>query len=109
MTSNGNYPLMTQSEYDKAPFNEQDPPTKMVNVCCSQSLSRENSIIAEYDEYEEEFMHLANDYMLNHETPLSLIKEFMKCLKSGKFPDYPEYWIKECKHWNEDETEVVES
>lgn len=100
---------MMQSEYDNAPFNEQDPPVKEVNVCCSQSLSKDNNILAEYDDYNEEFIALHNDYRQAHETPLSIIKEFKKCLQKRELPKDIPYWLRECKGWNEDETEVVES
>lgn len=106
---NGNYPCMMQSEYDKAPFNEQDPPKKEVCVCCSQSLSREDNILAEYDDFDEEFTQIENDYIHEHETPLSLIKEFKECLESRRLPTSIDYWLQECNGWNEDETEVVEA
>lgn len=109
MNLTGNYPLMSQSEYANAPFNEQDPPMKEVNVCCSQSLSRESNILAEYDDYNEEFMALPNDYLRCHETPLSIINQFKRCLKKRQLPKDIEYWLRECKEWNEDEMEVVES
>jgi hypothetical protein len=104
-----NYPYMMQSEYDNAPFNEQDPPKKEVCVCCSQSLSREDNILAEYNDFDEEYIQLENDYTYEHETPLSLINKFKKCLQSGKLPENFNYWIAECSGWNEDETEIVES
>nr|DAW35373.1 MAG TPA: hypothetical protein [Caudoviricetes sp.] len=107
--NNGNYPLLTQSEYNNAPFNEQDPPLKEVDVCCSQSLSRDVNILAEYDDFNEEFICLANDYFLKHETPLSLIEEFYRCLKKGDLPSNTKYWMKECKGWIEDEMDVVEN
>lgn len=100
---------MTQSEYDNAPFNEQDPPMKEVSVCCSQSLSRDSNILAEYDDYDECFIALPNDYRQAHETPLSIINEFKECMKKGRLPDNIKYWLQECEGWNEDETEVVES
>lgn len=109
MNLNDNYPIMMQSEYDNAPFNKQDPPMKEVNVCCSQSLSKEVNIHAEYDDFNDEFIWLESDYCRAHETPLSIINEFKYCLKSGKLPVNTDYWINECNGWNEDETEIVES
>lgn len=102
--SNDNHSLLTQPK-----FSVQGLPLKEVNVCCSQSLSKESNILAEYDDFNEEFTCLADNYFLKHETPLSLIKEFYRCLKCGNLPSNTKYWMKECKGWNEDEMEVVEN
>ena len=102
--SNDNHSLLTQPK-----FSVQGLPLKEVNVYCSQSLSKESNILAEYDDFNEEFTCLADDYFLKHETPLSLIKEFYRCLKCGDLPSNTKYWMKECKGWNEDEMEVVEN
>ena len=102
--SNDNHSLLTQPK-----FSVQGLPLKEVNVCCSQSLSKESNILAEYDDFNEEFTCLADDYFFKHETPLSLIKEFYRCLKCGDLPSNTKYWMKECKGWNEDEMEVVEN
>lgn len=104
-----NYPLLTQSEYDNAPFNEQDPPLKEIDVCCCQSLSKDSNILAEYDDFNEEFPWLYSDYIHDHETPLSLIREFYRCLEERKLPKDIEYWMKECGGWREDEIDIVEN
>lgn len=107
--NNNNQSLLIQPKHDRIYFSAQGLPLKEVNVCCSQSLSKESNILAEYDDFNEEFIGLADDYFLKHETPLSLIKEFYRCLKEGDLPSNTTYWMKECKGWNEDEMEVVES
>lgn len=107
--NNNNQSLLIQPKHDRIYFSAQGLPLKEVNVCCSQSLSKESNILAEYDDFNEEFIGLADDYFLKHETPLSLIREFYRCLKDGDLPSNTTYWMKECKGWNEDEMEVVEN
>ena len=40
LRSNSNYPAMSQSQWDSAPFNEEDVPEKDFRVTCCQSLSK---------------------------------------------------------------------
>lgn len=40
LNPHSNYPLMSQSQWDSAPFNQSDIPEKDFDVVCSQSLSR---------------------------------------------------------------------
>lgn len=40
LNSNSNYPPMSQSEWDNAPWNQEDVPEKDFEVTCSQSLSK---------------------------------------------------------------------
>ena len=40
LSANSNYPPMSQSQWDAAPFNQVDVPDKDFEVTCSQSLSR---------------------------------------------------------------------
>lgn len=108
LKSNSNYPPMTQSQWDEAPFNEVDPPKKEVTVCCSQSLSKSVNILADYDDYNEDFINLNYDYNQQHLTPLEIIEEFKKALENGEIPKNKQYWIDECKGWINDETVVVE-
>lgn len=108
LNSNSNYPLMSQSEWDNAPWNEVDPPEKEVTVCCSQSISKSVNILADYDDYNENFMYLDYDYNQQHETPLKIIEKFKEALEKGELPKDNQYWIDECKGWVNDETVVVE-
>ena len=108
LKSNSNYPPMTQSQWDEAPFNEVDPPKKEVTVCFSQSLSKSVNILADYDDYNEDFINLNYDYNQQHLTPLEIIEEFKKALEKGEIPKNKQYWIDECKGWINDETVVVE-
>lgn len=45
LNSNSNYPLMSQSQWDSAPFNQSDPEEKEFEVTCSQSLSKTVSVL----------------------------------------------------------------
>lgn len=40
LKSNSNYPSMSQSEWDSAPFNEVEVPERNFEITCSQSLSK---------------------------------------------------------------------
>ena len=44
LSPNSNYPAMSQSQWDSAPFNESDIPEEEFEVTCSQSLSRTTSV-----------------------------------------------------------------
>ena len=43
--SNSNYPPMTQSQWENAPFNQSDPPEQEFEVCVSQTLSKTVSVL----------------------------------------------------------------
>lgn len=103
----GYYPAGAEHDPD-APYNQVDPPQKEVTACCSQSLSKSVNILADYDEYNEDFIDLDYDYKQQHETPLKIIEKFKEALEKGELPKNKEYWIDECKEWINDETVVVE-
>ena len=44
LSPNSNYPAMSQSQWDSAPFNEPDVPEEEFNVTCSQSLSKSTTV-----------------------------------------------------------------
>jgi hypothetical protein len=44
LNPNSNYPPMSQSEWDSAPWNQVDVPEKEFEVTCSQTLSKTTSI-----------------------------------------------------------------
>jgi hypothetical protein len=104
-----NYPPMSDSEWKNAPFNEEDYPTKEVNVLCSQILSRDTEVEAQYDKYEDELVDIGQDYYDQHETPLSLIDKFYEILENKEFPKDIDYWKRECKYWCNDETYIEEA
>ena len=45
LKSSSNYPLMSQSQWDSAPFNQSDPEDKEFEVTCSQSLSKTVKVV----------------------------------------------------------------
>lgn len=96
------------SDTADAPWNQKEPPKKEVTVCCSQSLSKSVNILADYDEYNEDFIDLEYDYKQQHTTPLEIIGEFKKALENGEIPKNKQYWIDECNGWINDETVVIE-
>lgn len=104
-----NYPLMSDSEWANSPFNEENYPTKEVTALCSQVLSKETDLQAQYDKYNDELVDINEDYYDQHETPLSLIDKFYEVLKNKEFPKDIDYWKCECKYWCNDEIYIEES
>ena len=45
LRADSNYPPMSQSEWDRAPFNQPDPDEMYFDVTCSQSLSKTAEVI----------------------------------------------------------------
>lgn len=100
LRSNSNYPPMSQSQWDAAPFNEEVIPEKDFEVTCSQSLSKTVTITTdnyipggEWCEYDDGITigghdpddtsdtDWAEEYHLNdHYTPLELIDKFKEYL-----------------------------
>ena len=128
LNPNSNYPAMTQSQWDDAPFNEPVIPERDFDIVISQSLSKDvtvctNNYIPEYDEEDghtyantedTDWVDVVKDNELH--TPLQLIhilKEVLeKDLKAGivfKNPRITQKLIEECEGWQEDETEFIEN
>ena len=124
---NSNYPPMSQSDWNRAPWNEPIVPEEDFNVLCSQTLSKSVKVTTdnyrpEYEEedghtylntenvdWEEEFHN--NDY----HTPQQLLGLFksllVRDLKEGnplKSERYTKALIEECDGWCEDECEFIE-
>jgi hypothetical protein len=130
MNTDGNYPPMTKSQWDSAPFNEKPIPEKEFEVCITQTLSKTVKVNTNkylLDEGIDEDGHRYSDvdtsdtnwkevYKDNHYTPLELIEKFRDFLKStlqdplGGTLKYAHrvMLIEECENWIEDETEIVE-
>lgn len=126
LSPNSNYPPMSQSEWDNAPWNEVSLPEKDFEVTVSQTLSKSTSVtIDNYalykDEedghcyYETDDVNWKEEYHENdHYTPLQLIELFKTHLENElqladnqKEKNYCKYLIKECSDWIEDEMEVI--
>ena len=126
---NSNYPPMTQSQWDSAPFNEVEVPDRQFDVCISQILSKSTSVttndyVPEVDQ-DEDGIYESTDtsdtdwneaYKNEHLTPLQLIgkfKDFLTKHLPDPVVDLAEYkkWkklISECDGWVEDELTVLE-
>lgn len=129
LRSNSNYPAMSQSQWDSAPWNEQEVPDRQFDVCISQTISKSTSIttndyVPEVDQ-DEDGVYESTDtsdtdwneaYKNEHLTPLQLIGEFKNFLTKhlpDPVVDLAEYkkWkklISECEGWTEDELTVLE-
>ena len=129
-STDGNYPPMTKSQWDSAPFNEKPMPEKEFEVCITQTLSKTVKVTTNkylLDEGVDDDGHRYSGadtsdtnwkevYKDEHYTPIQLIKLFKASLQST-LQDYPEHsskasrikhLISECGEWTEDETEIVE-
>ena len=134
LSANSNYPPMTQSQWDNAPFNEVDIPEKDFEVTCCQSLSRTATVTTnnyipgacgvDYEDGiavgwqdDDDFRNTdwSKEYgECGYKTPLQLIqlfKQFLEEQKSHGFvfktPGFTDKLIKECDGWVDDETEYI--
>lgn len=114
LNPNSNYPPMSQSEWDSAPWNQEDPEEKEFNLAVSCSLSKDTSVVScnydgddsledPVDEYKMdyytiediiEFAEEAAKYMIAHEDYTMAHKFQLKRL------------IESCKGWTVDEFNV---
>ena len=133
LNNNSNYPLMSQSEWDNAPWNQNDPEEKEFEVTVSQTLSKSTTVTtSDYipggyfpeTEWDIDGYHtitcLEPDdtsdtdwkkaYNNEHYTPLGLIQEFKEMLeKNTPIPETRrKHLIDECMNWIEDDLEVCE-
>lgn len=121
LKGNSNYPVMSQCQWDEAPFNEPLVPDREFEVTCSQSLSKTvtvttNDYIPSMDgEDDTSNTNWAEEYGRIHYTPFQLIgflrqilKANMKCGIVFQNPGLTNHLIKECEDWIVDDTEFVE-
>ena len=133
LNNNSNYPLMSQSEWDNAPWNQSGPEEEEFEVTVSQTLSKSTTVTTsdyvpggyfpetewDIDGYHTITCHEPDDtsdtdwkkaYNNEHYTPLGLIQEFKEMLeKNTPIPETRrKYLIDECMNWIEDDLEVCE-
>ena len=133
LNNNSNYPLMSQFEWDSAPWNQNDPEEKEFEVTVSQTLSKSTTVTTsdyipggyfpetewDIDGYHTITCHEPDDtsdtdwkkaYNNEHYTPLGLIQEFKEMLeKNTPIPETRrKHLIDECMNWIEDDLEVCE-
>lgn len=133
LNGNSNYPPMSQSEWDNAPWNQSDPEEKEFEVTVSQTLSKSTTVATsdyipggyfpetewDIDGYHTITCHEPDDtsdtdwrsaYNNEHYTPLGLIQEFKEMLeKNTPIPETRrKHLIDECMNWIEDDLEVCE-
>lgn len=102
----GNYPPGAAND-PNAPYNQEDNPTKEVDVYYSQILSKDVHLNeAEYDPYDEEFINLVDSYNKECASPIELINKLKTILETGKLPIHKDYWLKQCEGWVETDTET---
>ena len=126
-----NYPEMTQSQWDSAPWNEKETPEKEFEVCITQTLSKTvkvttNDYIPDGGIDDDGHYYFDTDTSdtdwkkaykeEGHSTPLELLRVFKSFLhltlddpqKLVLSRKQKERLIEECENWIEDETEIVE-
>ena len=133
LNGNSNYPPMSQSEWDNAPWNQNDSEEKEFEVTVSQTLSKSTTVTTsdyipggyfpetewDIDGYHTITCHEPDDtsdtdwrkaYNNEHYTPLGLIQEFKEMLeKNTPIPETRrKHLIDECMNWIEDDLEVCE-
>lgn len=117
LNSNSNYPPMSQSQWEDAPFNQEDPPEKPFDIALSCSLSKDVTIYSnDYNpdgKYgcEELYNPLEAYKEYNHTIPelLNILKDIAK----EKLKDHENHtgfyihkWkqiMEECEGWIVDE------
>ena len=124
---NSNYPPMSQSQWDSAPWNQSEPPEREFDVTVSQTLSKRTTIATSKYQPEvddEDGSTYANteytDWKEVYEdvcyTPLQLIGKLKTILEdaiakeqvTGHLKHTYEELIEECEGWEEDDYEVIE-
>ena len=126
LSPNSNYPLMSQSEWDNAPFNAPIIPEQEFNVCVMQTLVKETVIST--DQYQPEYDEVTGTTYANTDdtdwkdayknvacTPSKLIEvcgKLAQHLLNNGIKRIDGIWlpaiVKECDGWEVDETKVEE-
>lgn len=127
----GNYPLMSSSEWERAPFNQEEPEVEEFEVTMSSSLSKTMLVKTidyirdsdgDVDTYGTDWHSVATENECL--SPIELIEAFKQVLKESIATDeeevyitgntnllkrinYNKYLLEQCKGWTEDEIEVV--
>ena len=133
LSSNSNYPRMSQSDWDNAPWNEIEVPEKDFDITCSQTLSKSVKVTTnDYDQicnkewdnmggFIERFDNTENTNWAHafanneYHTPaqlLVLFKMFLKVEisnpKKGYSVDYLKRLAEECDNWTVDDEEFAQ-
>lgn len=116
LRANSNYPPMTQSQWNAAPFNQIDSPEEAFKVAVSCSLSKDTEVISDdYDELDSykglRINNAWNAYVETEKTIdeiLLFAKEAAQYFLSNKnFKVRPKYTLmklaKSCEGWTVDE------
>lgn len=114
---NSNYPPMSQSEWDSAPWNQEDPPEEDFNVSVSFSLSKDCTVTTDDWSGDEDYKELENPnsaYTDSYLTPDQLMsfafKAASQMLQNKDYSLANKYILKEvvdsCKGWTVDEFNV---
>ena len=118
LNSNSNYPVMSQSEWENAPWNREDTPPKEVEVTVSITMSKTFKIdVDDYTTIEDDDGSYISDFSecnlykaLEDQVYLpneigDIIEEDIKCnnISISKYKGI----IEDLKGWNVDDSEVI--
>lgn len=124
LRAGSNYPLMTQTQWDSAPFNQPENDPIPFNAEVQQTLHKVTEVytdqyIAEWDgeqgiDYDTCEVDWSNEFYDNdHYTPIQLIELYKKELETKleltedkREKKWIEHMIEECSNWEELETEI---
>lgn len=85
LRADSNYPLMSQSEWDSAPFNEVEPEEKEYNNSYQMTLSFDAKVMStEYGSMEEYVGDAVEDFEEQHCSLKELMQELIDRLKKEK-------------------------
>lgn len=127
LSSNSNYPPMSQSEWDNAPWNQEDLPEREFDVAVSYSISKDAKVTTnDYDggEYDEEGYFSPNSlnnpvdaYNTTHKTIEEILEFARHCAEymlerhdykvASKF-DLRDF-VSDCQGWTVDEENVEQN
>lgn len=111
LRANSNYPPMSQSEWDNAPWNQEDPPERTFSIAVSCSMSKDVDVTTSNYDGDDQVEEPWNEYTATEKTP-SEVFEFAKeaaeyMLSHNDFKVRPKYTLKKiidsCQGWNIDE------
>lgn len=102
---NSNYPPMPQSDWDRAPWNQEDPPTKTIEVTVSVTLSKTIEVEVDDTENWQDYTDLSEVATRQHYLPQD-IGNILKRVSKGKAVTKQQ--INDLKDWNVDDFEVIE-
>lgn len=118
LNPNSNYPIMTQSQWDSAPFSQEDPPEREFDVTVTYCISKDTRVTSDdYDVIGDDYFslnHPIDDYHTAEYSPEEIFAFAKECAENMLAQkDYSikdkyalQQMIDSCKGWTVDEEDV---